>query len=151
MTDSEKLELLLSRTETMQKDMMYMKQNMADMKQDIGQDMADMKQDIGQDMADMKQSLQKEMADMKQNIGQDMADMKQDIGHDMADMRQDIKSIKLTIENEIRVNIQRIAEAHLDLSRNLHEAMKPNSEIEILSIKVGSLETKVRDLQQQIS
>ena len=42
----------------------------------------------------------------------------------------------LIMENELRVNIQRVAEGHLDLSRNLHEAMKPNNEIEMLAIKV---------------
>lgn len=41
----------------------------------------------------------------------------------------DVKDIKLTLENEIRVNIQRVAEGHLDLSRNLHEAMKHNNEL----------------------
>lgn len=38
------------------------------------------------------------------------------------DIETDIRDIKLTFENEIRVNIKRVAEGHLDLSRNLHEA-----------------------------
>jgi len=63
----------------------------------------------------------------------------------------DVKSIKLTLENEIRVNIQRIAEGHLDLSRNLHEAMKPGNEIEMLVIKVNTLESELRELKRKIS
>lgn len=63
----------------------------------------------------------------------------------------DVKDIKLTLENEIRVNIQRVAEGHLDLARNLHDAMKPNNEVEILAIKVRMLETKVQELDQKIS
>lgn len=39
-------------------------------------------------------------------------------------LENDVTDIKLTLENEIRVNIQRVAEGHLDLSRNLHEALK---------------------------
>ena len=58
-------------------------------------------------------------------------------------------AIKLILENEIRVNIQRVAEGHLDLSRNLHDAMKPSNEIEMLAIKVRTLESDVRELKQK--
>lgn len=66
-------------------------------------------------------------------------------------LENDVTDIKLTLENEIRVNIQRVAEGHLDLSRNLHEAMKPNNEIEMLAIKVRMLETDVRDLKARLA
>lgn len=62
-----------------------------------------------------------------------------------------VTNIELTLENEIRVNIQRVAEGHLDLSRNLHEVMKPNNEIEMLAIKVNMLESEIRTLKQKIS
>ena len=65
-------------------------------------------------------------------------------------IESDITSIKLTIENEIRVNIQRVAEGHLDLSRNLHEAMKPSNEVEMLAIKVNLLESEIRELKRKI-
>lgn len=63
----------------------------------------------------------------------------------------DVQNIKLILENENRVNIQRVAEGHLDLSRNLHEAMKPRNEVEMLAIKVRMLETDVKELKQKIS
>lgn len=44
-----------------------------------------------------------------------------------------------------------MAEGHLDLSRNLHEAMKPNSEVEMLAIKVRMLETDIRDLKAKLA
>ena len=44
-------------------------------------------------------------------------------------IENDVKDVKLTLENEIRQNIQRVAEGHLDLSRNLHDAMKPSNEV----------------------
>lgn len=69
----------------------------------------------------------------------------------MQKMQADITDIKLTLENEIRVNIQRVAEGHLDLSRNLHDAMKPSNEVEMLSVKVRMLETDVRELKAKIS
>lgn len=69
----------------------------------------------------------------------------------MQKMQTDITDIKLTLENEIRVNIQRVAEGHLDLSRNLHDAMKPSNEVEMLAIKVRMLETDIREIKAQIS
>jgi hypothetical protein len=66
-------------------------------------------------------------------------------------IQDDITDIKLTLENEIRVNIQRVAEGHLDLSRNLHEAMKPNNEVEMLAIKVRMLESDMREIKRKIS
>lgn len=66
-------------------------------------------------------------------------------------LENDITDIKLTLENEIRVNIQRVAEGHLDLSRNLHEAMRPSNEVEMLAIKVRMLETDIRDLKARLA
>ena len=66
-------------------------------------------------------------------------------------MGTDIKDIKMTIENELRVNIQRIAEGHLDLDRKLKEAMIPNQELEMLAIKVRMLDTDVKEIQKKIS
>ena len=70
---------------------------------------------------------------------------------DVQETKQEVKATKLMIENEIRVNIQRVAEGHLDLSRNLHEAMKPSNELEMLSIKVRWLETEVRELKAKMA
>lgn len=97
------------------------------------------------------------MSDMKsemQVMKTDMSDMKsaiQDVQEDMQEMNHKITKINLTIENEICVNIQRVAEGHLDLSRDLHDAMKPSAELEVLSVKVRRLETNVKDLQEKIS
>jgi hypothetical protein len=66
-------------------------------------------------------------------------------------LQNDVTEIKLILENEIRVNIQRVAEGHLDLSRNLHEAMKPSNEVEMLAIKVRMLETDMMEIKRKIS
>lgn len=66
-------------------------------------------------------------------------------------LENDVTDIKLTLENEIRVNIQRVAEGHLDLSRNLHEAMRPSNEVEMLAIKVRMLETDIRGLKARLA
>ena len=117
MTNSQKLDLILTEISDMKIEISDMKTEMSDMKTEI---------------SDMKT----EMSDMKTQVNS---------------MAEDIKNINLSLENEIRVNIRRIAEGHLDLSRNLHEAIKPSKEIEMLSIKVNTLESEVRDIKRKIS
>lgn len=65
-------------------------------------------------------------------------------------LENDITDIKLTLENEIRTYIKRVAEGHLDLSRNLHEALKIDSEKEMLAIRVSVLETELRRIKTQL-
>ena len=65
-------------------------------------------------------------------------------------LEKDVTDIKLTLENEIRVNIQRVAEGHLDLSRNLHEALKMDNEKEMLAIRVSVLETELRRIKTRL-
>ena len=82
----------------------------------------------------------------------DMMEAKMDtMEAELKNVRTDVKGIKLMLENEIRVNIQRVAEGHLDLSRNLHDAMKPSNEVEMLAIKVRMLETDVKELKAKLA
>lgn len=60
-------------------------------------------------------------------------------------------NIEFVLENEIRTNIARVAEGHLDLSRNLQVAVKSNNEFEILTVRMAMLESDVRMLKQKIS
>lgn len=123
MTDSEKLDLLLAEITGMKQDISDMKRGVSGMEQG----MSGMKQDIS-------------------GMKQDISGMKQDIEL----LKQKVLRVELMIENEIRVNIQRVAEGHLDLSRNLHKAMKPSNEVEMLALKVRKLESDVEDLKAKI-
>ncbi len=74
----------------------------------------------------------------------------QDLKQRTANIETSVTDIKLTLENEIRVNIQRVAEGHLDLSRNLHEALKIDNEKEMLAIRVSVLETELRRIKAKL-
>ncbi len=76
----------------------------------------------------------------------DIKELKQRTGN----MENSVSDIRLTLENEIRVNIQRVAEGHLDLSRNLHEALKVDSEKEVLAIRLNVFETELRKIKRQL-
>ena len=99
--------------------------------------------DMKCDMQDMKCDMQ----DMKSEM-QDMKSEMQDMKSDIQTLKQKVTDIDLMLENEIRVNIRRVAEGHLDLSRNLHEALKVDNEKEMLSIRVTTLESEMRRLRE---
>ena len=69
---------------------------------------------------------------------------------DLQEIKQRVIKTDLTIENEIRVNIQRVAEGHLDLSRKLNECIKLSCDIkdkqELQDIYINMHNTKLKAL-----
>lgn len=61
-----------------------------------------------------------------------------------------VTDIQMTLENETNKNIKIIAEGHLDLSRKLDEALKVDSEKEMLMIRVNRLENELRRLKARV-
>ena len=137
MSENEKLDLILSEMQGMKSDVRELKDEMQGIKGDV-QGMKDEMQSMKDDMQGMKNEIQ----GMKNEM-QDMKDRTQVI-------EQKVTGVHLILENEIRVNIQRVAEGHLDLSRNLHDAMRPSNEVEMLAIKVRMLESDMREVKAKI-
>ena len=75
----------------------------------------------------------------------------QEIKNLLEPIQNDIKDIQLTLENETNRNIKLIAAGHLDLSRKLDEALKTDTEKEMLLIRVNTLENELRRIKQRIS
>ena len=117
--------------QAMYDDLQKIKQNTQELKQDT--------QELKQDTQELKQDTQE--------LKQDTQELKQRL----TTLEDKVTKVEFILDNEIRVNIQRVAEGHLDLSRNLHEAMKPSNELEMLAIKVRVLESDVRELKSKIS
>ena len=87
-----------------------------------------------------------------QGMKDDMQGMKADIRElkeRVSNIESKVTRIELTLENEVKVNIKRIAEGHLDLSRNLHEALKIDNEKEMMALRINSLENEVRRLKER--
>ncbi len=152
MTDSQKLDLLLEKVTSMGSDIVELKRDVRELKED----MADVKLRIcklEEDMADIKPricKLEEDMADIKPRIcklEEDMADIKPRV----CKLEKDVKVIQLDVENELRISIKRVAEAHLDLSRALTEARKPNEELEVLGVKVRNNESEIRKINNMLN
>ena len=69
----------------------------------------------------------------------------------LQEVNQHTRNTDLIIENEIRVNIKRVAEGHLDLSRILYNTMRPGSEVGMLSLRVSMLESDMKKLKAKVS
>lgn len=130
MTDSEKLDLILSEMQGMKTGMQGMENRMQSMESRM------------QSMEDRMQSMEGRM----QNMETELKEMKMDLH----EVKQKVANIDLTLENEIRVNIRRVAEGHLDISRNLHDALKIDSEKEMLVIRVNMLESELRRMKERL-
>ena len=99
---------------------------------------------------DLLEAIYNDTQDLKQRV-KGIETKVADIETRVTGIETKVTGIQLTFEDEIRVNIKRVAEGHLDLARNLHDAMKPSSEVEVLSIRVGVLESDVKELKRKIS
>lgn len=85
---------------------------------------------------------------------EEMKEIKSEVNHIQMtlenEVKTDIKDIQMTLENETNKNIRLIAEGHLNLDRKLDNALKVESEKELLLIRVTSLENEVRKLKTRI-
>ena len=102
MTDSEKLDLILEKVSNLDGKV----NNLDEKVSDLGEKVSDLDGKVS-DLDEKVNSLEIDLQEIKQRV---------------------IKT-DLTIENEIRVNIQRVAEGHLDLSRKLNECIRLSNDI----------------------
>jgi ACT domain-containing protein len=84
--------------------------------------------------------------EMLQAIYLDMQDIKTDI----RDLKSRVSSIEMTLENETNRNIRIIAEGHADLSRKLDEALKVESEKELLLVRTNIMENDIRKIKDKL-
>ena len=102
-----------------------------------------------QGMETRMQGMETRMQGMETQM-QGMETRMQGMEKDLQEVKQKVTNIDLTLENEIRVNIRRVAEGHLDISRNLHDALKIDNEKEMIVIRVNILESELRRIKERL-
>ena len=138
MTDSEKLDLLIESVGGMKEDVKGLKGDMSVLKEDVSV----LKKDVS--------ILKEEVSELKE----DVSILKKDVGvlkEEVDELKVDMSIVKIRMENEISVNIQRVAEGHLDLDRKLTEVVKSNSEFELLTLRVNKLDGEMKEVRAKIS
>ena len=130
MTDSEKLDRLLMQMQGLKENVQGLKENVQGLKENV--------QGMQEDVQGLKEDVQ--------GLREDVQNLQKKT--DILDIR--VTKVELTLENEISVNIRRVAERHLDLLRNLHECVKLASDIkskqEIQDIFIATHNNKLKML-----
>ncbi len=129
MTDSEKLDLLVEKLGGVENRMDSMEGKMSSMEGKMSS------------MEGKMNSMEGKMNSMEGKMNS--------LEERLISVESDVKGIKIKIENELSNNIRLIAEGHLDLSRELHDVLRSANSLEMLSIKVNVLESKVRELERR--
>lgn len=70
---------------------------------------------------------------------------------EMENLKERVTSVELTLENETNKNIRVVAEGHLDLVRNLQEALAVKSERDMIVLKVNVLENDMRIVKNKLN
>lgn len=100
------------------------------------------------DMKQMEGSLRDDMKQMEGSLRDDMKQMETSLRQEIQDGDN---AIRLILENDIRPQIQILAENHLELNRKLDEIQKELKKNELLPVRVSLLEKDVREIRHQLS
>ena len=65
-------------------------------------------------------------------------------------LEHDVRGLQLTLENETNKNIRVVAEGHLDLNRKLDDALKVETEKELMNLRVNVLENDMRRVKEKV-
>ena len=107
---------------------------------------------IFDDMQMMKGDMQELKTDV-QDLKSDVQGLKSDVQvlkDKMQVVEENVRDLQLTLENETNRNIRIIAEGHLDLNRKLDEALKVESEKELMRLRVNVLENDMRKVKEKV-
>ena len=105
----------------------------------------DLLKSILNEIKDMKSDMQSMQSDM-QSMQFDMVGMKSDIG----EIKNRTVKIEVTLENEIRPNIQLMMEGHKGLVDTMHEIKKDTSRIENIETDLFATREVTKDNVQSI-
>ncbi len=130
--------------------------------QDLKTDMRELKgrvQVLEEDVSALKEDvsvLKEDVSVLKEDVSvlkEDVSVLKEDVSvlkEDVSVLKEDVSGIHLTLENVTNRNIRVVAEGHLDLSRKLDEALKADTERELMHLRVNVLENDMRRVKEKV-
>ena len=138
-----KLDKIDGRMEHLEDEVGGLRKDMTEVKGEIVElksDMAEVKEDIVE--------LKSDVVEVKKDIVELKTDVKKLNGR-VDSLETKVTGIQMTLENDTNKYIRIIAEGHLELSRKLDEALKIDTQKEMLLLRVACLEKDVRELKEQ--
>ena len=97
----------------------------------------------------MIKAIYEDMKELKGDV-QVLKDNVQVLNEKVQGLEGDMRGLQLTLENETNRNIRIIAEGHLELNRKLDEALKTESEKEMMHLRVNVLENDMRKVKEKV-
>ena len=128
---------LKDRVQVLEEDVSVLKENVSVLKEDVS-------------------VLKKDVSVLKEDVSvlkEDVSVLKEDVSvlkEDVSVLKEDVSGIHLTLENVTNRNIRVVAEGHLDLSRKLDEALKADTERELMHLRVNVLENDMRRVKEKV-
>ena len=121
----------------------------------VREDVKELRKDVTELQVEVK-ALREDVTDLQ--VG--MTELRKDVTElqtGMEKLRTDVDTltrktdrIECMMENELRPNICKIAEGHLDLSRKLDMVRVRRSEYTLLDIKVSGLQLDIREIRDRL-
>lgn len=102
---------------------------------------------------DKVDKLERDFSEFREELDEFMAEIREELDElkrRIDKVENDVLGIKITLENEIRTNIMRVAEGHQDLYRKLREATKTDDEREMIAIRVNMMEAELRTIKERL-
>lgn len=144
MTDNKKLDLILEKVNSFDEKVSSLDEKVSSLDKKVGS--------LDEKVSSLDEkvsSLDEKVSSLDKKVGS----LDERVNHlegDMKEVRRRVTRTDMTLENEIRVNIQRVAEGHLDLSRKLDDCVKISSDIkakqEIQDIYINMHNSKLKAL-----
>ena len=138
MTNDEKLDLILAEIKDMKTDMKDMKTDIQNMKAYM-QNMDLRIQNLETDVQNMKTDIQ--------NMKIDIQNMKTD----MNSVKLKVTGIELNLEEEIRHNIQLLAENHSNLIDKLNQAIRVTDKTLIWEVQLSGFKIRLEKLEEEFA
>ncbi len=138
MTNDEKLDLILAEIKDMKTDMKDMKTDIQNMKAYM-QNMDLRIQNLETDVQNMKTDIQ--------NMKTDIQNMKTD----MNSVKLKVTGIELKLEEEIRHNIQLLAENHSNLIDKLNQAIRVTDKTLIWEVQLSGFKIRLEKLEEEFA
>lgn len=130
MTDSEKLDLILEKVNSLDEKVNSLDEKVNSLDEKVNS------------LDEKVSSLDEKVSSLDEKVN--------NLETDLQEVKQRVVKMDLIVENEIRVNIQRVAEGHLDLSRKLNECIRLSNDIkdkqEIQDIYINMHNNKLKAL-----
>ncbi len=109
--------------------------------------LAEVKADVSELKSDVSK-LKTDMIEVKADINELKADVNE-LKVDVNELKTDMSIVKITLENEVRPSIMRIAEGHLDLHRKMDHVLEFDKEREKLAIRVNYIDSEMRKMKKK--